>query len=70
MTDDHKLGLIRKRTETQQSRYGFRWNQLLRDRRDLLDIIEHVQDIATSNVMSGREKLAQIVRATEGRCHD
>jgi hypothetical protein len=43
MSTDSKLPEIRRRTEKQQSRYGFRWNHLLRDRRDLLAIVDAKQ---------------------------
>lgn len=34
---------IRKRVEAQRSRYGFRWNQILRDRANLLKEVEGLQ---------------------------
>jgi hypothetical protein len=36
---------IRKRTDAQQSRYGFRWNQILRDRRDLLAEVDRLRGL-------------------------
>lgn len=47
MTDcksEAKISAIRKRAEAQQSRYGFRWNQILRDRRDLLIEVDRMRD--------------------------
>lgn len=41
---DLRLTAIRKRVERQGSRYGVRWNQIRRDRRDLLAEVDRLRD--------------------------
>lgn len=45
---EQQLAKIRKRTEAQENRYGFRWNQILHDRRDLLDEVDRLTDVIVS----------------------
>jgi hypothetical protein len=48
-TNDLRLDAIRKRVERQGSRYGVRWNQIRRDRRDLLAEVDRLR-IANANL--------------------
>lgn len=53
------VSAIRKRAAAQQSRYGFRWNQILRDRRDLLkevDRLRRLLDLAKDEHYCGNRR--------------